>query len=95
MLKDLTGIDLKKLSGDFVASFQDSMAFKKELEKNRRQHFVKYGGLKTVEHEETRELSRNKREKLFKLSSENLKYTKSIWKDVTNNAVTILKKIPF
>tara|TARA_B100000925_G_scaffold291781_1_gene281408 strand:+ start:1443 stop:3389 length:1947 start_codon:yes stop_codon:yes gene_type:complete len=94
-VKRLNRYRFKRLSGDFVANFQDSMAFKKELEKNRRQHFVKYGGLKTVEHEETRELSRNKREKLFKLSSENLKYTKSIWKDVTNNAVIILKKIPF
>ena len=71
------------------------MAFKKELEKNKRQFFVKYGGLKTLDHSETKELSRNKRQSYYKLSSEDLKYTRSIWRDVTNNAVTILKKIPF
>ena len=94
-IKKLVKYKFKKLDDNFVASFQDSMSFRKEIENNRRQYFLKFGGLKTTEHTMTREMGRDKREMLFKLSSEQLRYTKSIWKDITNNAVTILKKIPF
>ena len=90
-LKDSFTTDLENFQESLSVSSKKVLLLK-ELEKNKRQFFVKYGGLKTLDHSETKELSRNKRQNYYKLSSEDLKYTRSIWRDVTNNAVTILKK---
>ena len=88
-------LGLGKPSKEFVARFQTNQVWSNEIEKNTRNFMVKMGTVRTVGQKRNYSLGLTGEKTDFELSSEKTTYTKTLWKDIANNIVTILNKIDF